>query len=226
MLFWRIFLCVLLWCLRQGGGNCVHRCVCVCALNTTEVCAAQTVWSCLVGVRNSTFHSVTRCEQLSVSLNVYGNHDLLWTCLLCLILEDQWNDVTPSVCCTERQHCFLLLYYIVLYCIVFFYPHRRSFFHCFYRERKGNREISMWERAAPSWPKYTCHQLRTVWNFIIKDLFGGKIFVFIFLYVWVKAWHVDGPPQLFTLGCVDEFLRSFLRMGFTRKSKAGQVLEL
>ena len=114
-------------------------------------------------------------------------------------------------------------YYIILNFILFFYPHRRSFFHCFYRERRGNREISMWERAAPSWPKYTCHQLRTVWNFIIKDLFGGKSFVFIFLYVWVKAWNEEGPQQLFTLGCVDEFLRSFQRLGFTRKSKAEPV---
>ena len=151
MLFWRIFLCVLLWCLRQGGGNCVHRCVCVCALNTTEVCAAQTVWSCLVGVRNSTFHSVTRCEQLSVSLNVYGNHDLLMTTLIVFNpgRSVEWCD---TFCLLHRKTTLfpsIILYFIVLYCIVFFYPHRRSFFHRFYRERRETqkypceRELSM-----------------------------------------------------------------------------------
>ena len=34
---------------------------------------------------------------------------------------------------------------------------------------------------------------------------------------------MDGPQQVFTLSCVDEFVRSFLRMDFTRKSKAEPV---
>ena len=116
---------------------------------------------------------------------------------------------------------YIILYCIVLYCIFLSPP--EVIFSLLLQRDEGNTETSIWERAVHSRPKYTCHQLRTVWNFIIKDLFGGKIFVFIFLYVWVKAWHVDGPPQLFTLGCVDEFVRSFPRLDFTRKSKAEPV---
>ena len=178
MLFW----CILCVCCCDGldrGVETVCIGVCVCVLSQHHRGgSAQTVWSCLVGVRNSTFHSVTRCEQLSVSLNVYGNHNLLMTTLIVFNAgrSVEWCD---TFCLLHRKTTqFPSIIYIEFYFI--FYPHRRSFFHCFYRERKGNREISMWERAAPSWPKYTCHQLRTVWNFIIRDLFWGKSFSSVF----------------------------------------------
>ena len=169
------------------------------------------------------FSSVTRCEQLSVSLNVYGNHDLLMTTLIVFNpgRSVEWCD---TFCLLHRKTTLfpsIILYCIVLYCI-FLSPPEVIFSSLFQRE-EGNTETSIWERAVHSRPKYTCPQLRTVWNFIIKDLFGGKSFVFIFLYVCKKAWNEDGPQQLFTLGCVDEFLRSFQRLGFTRKSKAEPV---
>ena len=109
-----------------------------------------------------------------------------------------------------------------MYCIFLSPP--EVIFSSLLQRDEGNTETSMWERAVHSRPKYTCHQLRTVWNFIIRDLFWGKSFCLLFfLYGWKKVWNVDGPQQVFTLSSVDEFVRSFLRMGFTRKSKAEPV---
>ena len=120
------FLCMLFWCIlcvcccdgldRGVETVCIGVCVCVLCKHDRGG-SAQTVWSCLVGVRNSTFHSVTRCEQLSVSLNVYENHNLLMTTLIVFNAgrSVEWCD---TFCLLHRKTTLfpsIILYYILFY---------------------------------------------------------------------------------------------------------------